>query len=65
MGWRGQSRQELVWIMCLSFVAVMVLFFGFRAVEEACDVGDNWTCNVVDDGFHDREFNWRHGVFPW
>lgn len=59
------SVDRLIFLFGMACLATIITLFGFAMFQEACDVSGGWPCGVADDGFHDGEFNWRHGVFPW
>ncbi len=52
-------------MLAMTCLTILVLWIGIAMFGEACDVYNNWTCGVYDDGYQDGEFNWRRGVFPW
>lgn len=57
--------EEYLSMLALTVLTILVLWFTIGIFMEACDVYDNWTCGIANDGYQDGEFNWRHGVFPW
>lgn len=61
----AMNIDQLVRMFTAIALTVLILAFGSRMFEEACDAADGWPCGVADDGWHDGQFNWRHGVLPW
>lgn len=52
-------------MLVVTLALIFAILISVSIFAEACDVYDNWTCGISDDGYRDGVFNWRHGVFPW